>query len=44
MLTSGSSHAGPCLGKCRQLGLGLELMSRDDEEEEEEEEEGRTWG
>lgn len=36
------SPGGLCLGKCRQLGLGFELMSSDEEEEEEEEEGG--WG
>ena len=39
-----TSPGGPCLGKCRQLGLGFELMSSEEEEEEEEEEGGGSGG
>lgn len=40
----GTSPGGLCLEKCRQLGLGFELMSSDDEEEEDEEEGGGAGG
>ena len=40
----GMSPGGLCLVKCRQLGLGFELISSDEEEEEEDDEGGGTGG